>query len=186
MPAAQARSIDPKAGAAAQKTIEAFADRFDLPVAPAFRYQDYFDNRHRCYVGCVGIGVDPKLAAAVKDADMVVGLSLGNDQLGYYEPAHAFVFANGEAPYHSDHLQYNISPVFGDEEIQTQVSNLGAVGFGTNTFTLCTPENNNWAQAAHPGLQAMAYPEQGDACLVYTSDAADASICATLAVRCPL
>jgi hypothetical protein len=103
------------------------------------------------------------IAAAVKDADMVVGLSLGNDQLGYYEPAHAFVFANGEAPYHSDHLQYNISPVFGDEEIQTQVSNLGAVGFGTNSFALSTPENNNWAQAAHPGLQALAYPEQGDA-----------------------
>ena len=47
---------------AAQKALEAFADRFDLPVAPAFRYQDYFDNRHRCYVGCAGIGLDPKLA----------------------------------------------------------------------------------------------------------------------------
>jgi len=64
---------------AIQKTVEAFADRFDLPVAPAFRYQDYFDNRHRCYVGCVGIGIDAKLAAAVKDADLliVVGARLG-------------------------------------------------------------------------------------------------------------
>ena len=47
---------------AVQRAIEAFAERFDLPVAPAFRYQDYVDNRHRCYVGCVGIGIDPKLA----------------------------------------------------------------------------------------------------------------------------
>ena len=64
---------------AAQKAMEAFADRFDLPVAPAFRYQDYFDNRHRCYVGCAGIGIDPKLAAAIKDADLliVVGARLG-------------------------------------------------------------------------------------------------------------
>jgi acetolactate synthase-1/2/3 large subunit len=64
---------------AAQKAVEAFADRFDLPVAPAFRYQDYFDNRHRCYVGCAGIGLDPKLAAAVKEADLllVVGARLG-------------------------------------------------------------------------------------------------------------
>jgi acetolactate synthase-1/2/3 large subunit len=63
----------------AQKAVEAFADRFDLPVAPAFRYQDYFDNRHRCYVGCAGIGLDPKLAAAIKDADLliVVGARLG-------------------------------------------------------------------------------------------------------------
>ena len=64
---------------AAQKALEAFADRFDLPVAPAFRYQDYFDNRHRCYVGCAGIGLDPKLAAAIKDADLliVLGARLG-------------------------------------------------------------------------------------------------------------
>ena len=64
---------------AAQKAMEAFADRFDLPVAPAFRYQDYFDNRHRCYVGCAGIGLDPKLAAAIKDADLliVLGARLG-------------------------------------------------------------------------------------------------------------
>jgi acetolactate synthase-1/2/3 large subunit len=64
---------------ATQKGVEAFADRFDLPVAPAFRYQDYFDNRHRCYVGCAGIGLDPALAAAIKDADLliVVGARLG-------------------------------------------------------------------------------------------------------------
>jgi acetolactate synthase I/II/III large subunit len=63
----------------AQKAVEAFAERFDLPVAPAFRYQDYFDNRHRCYVGCAGIGLDPTLAAAIKDADLliVIGARLG-------------------------------------------------------------------------------------------------------------
>ena len=65
--------------AAAQKAMQAFADRFDLPVAPAFRYQDYIDNRHRCYVGCAGIGIDAKLGAAVKDADLliVLGARLG-------------------------------------------------------------------------------------------------------------
>jgi acetolactate synthase-1/2/3 large subunit len=64
---------------AAQKATEAFADRCDLPVASAFRYQDYFDNRHRCYVGCAGIGLEPALAAAIKDADLllVLGARLG-------------------------------------------------------------------------------------------------------------
>ncbi len=63
----------------AQKALEAFADRFDLPIAPAFRYQDYMDNRHRCYVGCAGIGIDAKLGAAVKEADLliVLGARLG-------------------------------------------------------------------------------------------------------------
>ena len=59
---------------AAQQATQAFADRFDLPVASAFRYQDYFDNRHRCYVGCAGIGLEPSLAAAIKDADVLVVL----------------------------------------------------------------------------------------------------------------
>ena len=39
-----------------QKKVEAFAARFDLPVAAAFRFQDYIDNRHACYVGHAGIG----------------------------------------------------------------------------------------------------------------------------------
>ena len=61
------------------RRIEAFADKFSLPVATAFRYQDYIDNRHRCYVGCAGIGIDAKLSAAIKTADLllVVGARLG-------------------------------------------------------------------------------------------------------------
>lgn len=62
-----------------QKQIEAFADRFDMPVAAAFRFQDYIDNRHRCYAGHSGIGVDPKLQAAIRNSDLliVLGARLG-------------------------------------------------------------------------------------------------------------
>jgi acetolactate synthase-1/2/3 large subunit len=69
-----------------QKAVETFADRFDLPVAPAFRYQDYVDNRHRCHVGCAGIGIDPALANAIKSADLliVVGARLGEMTTSQY------------------------------------------------------------------------------------------------------
>jgi acetolactate synthase-1/2/3 large subunit len=62
-----------------QAAIETFAARFDLPVAAAFRYQDYIDNRHANYVGHAGIGLDASLAAAIKDADLliVIGARLG-------------------------------------------------------------------------------------------------------------
>ena len=62
-----------------QKKVEAFATRFDLPVAAAFRFQDYIDNRHPCYVGHAGIGLDAKLADAVRNADLllVMGAHLG-------------------------------------------------------------------------------------------------------------
>ena len=65
--------------ASVKRAVEAFADRFDLPVLPAFRYQDYFDNRHRCHIGCASVGMPPALAAAIKDADVliVVGARLG-------------------------------------------------------------------------------------------------------------
>lgn len=62
-----------------QARIERFAERFDLPIAAAFRFQDYMDNRHPCYVGHAGIGIDGKLAAAIRDADVliVLGARLG-------------------------------------------------------------------------------------------------------------
>lgn len=66
--------------------IQAFAERFDMPVAPAFRYQDYIDNRHPNHVGCAGIGIDPKLAAAIRNADLliVVGARLGEMTTSQY------------------------------------------------------------------------------------------------------
>lgn len=65
--------------AKAAKHIQAFAAANQLPVACVFRRQDHFNNAHRCYVGDVGIGINPKLAQRVKDADLllVVGARLG-------------------------------------------------------------------------------------------------------------
>jgi acetolactate synthase-1/2/3 large subunit len=69
-----------------ERQVEAFAERFDLPVAAAFRYQDYIDNRHPCYVGHAGVAADPVLAGAIRDADLllVVGARLGEITTGLY------------------------------------------------------------------------------------------------------
>ena len=65
--------------AAACAALRSLAERTGLPVACAFRHQDLFDNRHASYAGDVGIGINPKLAARVRDADvlLVVGERLG-------------------------------------------------------------------------------------------------------------
>ncbi|MBK1669672.1 thiamine pyrophosphate-binding protein [Rhodovibrio sodomensis] len=65
--------------AQAKADFEAFAHANDLPVACAFRCQDYFDNRHECYAGDVGLGVNPALAQRVREADLllVVGARMG-------------------------------------------------------------------------------------------------------------
>ena len=59
--------------------VARFAEANNLPIGASFRCQDYLDNRHPNYVGHVGIGIDPKLGARVRDSDLliVVGSRLG-------------------------------------------------------------------------------------------------------------
>ncbi len=56
-----------------------FAERWDLPIIASFRCQDYVDNTHRSYVGNLGLGANPALLAAVREADLIlaVGARLG-------------------------------------------------------------------------------------------------------------
>jgi len=58
--------------AQAQTQLMAFAERVNIPVAAAFRYQDYMDNRHPNYVGDVGIAIDPNLARRVRETDLLI------------------------------------------------------------------------------------------------------------------
>ncbi|MBK9607818.1 MAG: thiamine pyrophosphate-binding protein [Betaproteobacteria bacterium] len=71
---------------AARANIRAFAEAWQLPVGCAFRFQDLFDNTHPQYVGDVGIGINPKLAARIRDADLVVAIGprLGEMTTGGY------------------------------------------------------------------------------------------------------
>jgi acetolactate synthase I/II/III large subunit len=79
--------------------ITRFVEAFDLPVATSFRAKDLFDNRHRCYAGDVGIGPNPKLAARVREADLLIacGPRLGEMTTSGYQllapplPAQALV-----------------------------------------------------------------------------------------------
>ena len=66
--------------------LQQFAESNHLPVACAFRFQDLLDNAHPNYIGDVGIGINPKLAARVKQADLVIALGprLGEMTTGGY------------------------------------------------------------------------------------------------------
>jgi acetolactate synthase-1/2/3 large subunit len=57
---------------AACADVQKFAEANGLPVTCAFRFQDLLDNEHPHYVGDVGIGINPKLAARVKEADVLI------------------------------------------------------------------------------------------------------------------
>ena len=66
--------------------MQRFAEGWNLPVGCAFRFQDLFDNRHANYAGDVGIGINPKLARRITEADLIlaVGPRLGEMTTGGY------------------------------------------------------------------------------------------------------
>jgi acetolactate synthase-1/2/3 large subunit len=57
---------------AATAALMRFAERFQLPVATTFRRGHLFDAEHPCYAGDLGIGLNPKLLARIKAADLVL------------------------------------------------------------------------------------------------------------------
>ncbi|HXD40501.1 MAG TPA: thiamine pyrophosphate-binding protein [Ramlibacter sp.] len=70
----------------AAQALQRFAENWKLPVGNAFRFQDTFDNHHPLYAGDVGIGLNPKLAARIKDSDLIlaIGPRLGEMTTGGY------------------------------------------------------------------------------------------------------
>ncbi len=68
------------------RALQRFAENWRLPVGCGFRFQDTFDNHHPLYAGDVGIGINPKLAARVGEADLVIalGVRLGEMTTGGY------------------------------------------------------------------------------------------------------
>jgi acetolactate synthase-1/2/3 large subunit len=72
----------PQSAAALQR----FAENWQLPVANAFRFQDCFDNHHPHYAGDVGLGINPALAARVRESDLLIAIGprLGEATTGGY------------------------------------------------------------------------------------------------------
>jgi acetolactate synthase-1/2/3 large subunit len=64
---------------ATSEAMREFFEANELPAGAAFRRQDALDNDSSSYAGDVGIGINPKLAARVREADLllVVGPRLG-------------------------------------------------------------------------------------------------------------
>ncbi|MRD45908.1 thiamine pyrophosphate-binding protein [Caenimonas koreensis] len=56
------------------QALQRFAENWKLPVGNAFRFQDTFDNHHSQYAGDVGIGINPKLAARVRESDLIIAI----------------------------------------------------------------------------------------------------------------
>jgi acetolactate synthase-1/2/3 large subunit len=87
--------------------IAHFAEANHLPIGCAFRFQDLIPNTHPNYVGDVGIGINPKLAQRIKDADVVlaIGPRLGEMTTSGYTVFEAPVPKQTLIHIHSDALE---------------------------------------------------------------------------------
>ena len=54
--------------------MQAFCEANALPVACAFRCQDFVDNRSPSYVGVLGVAMDEAIAGRLRDADLVLAI----------------------------------------------------------------------------------------------------------------
>jgi acetolactate synthase-1/2/3 large subunit len=68
--------------AEAVAAFRAFAEASDLPVCATFRRQDLLDNESQSYIGEIGLGVNPKLAERVGDADLILVLGARLGEIG--------------------------------------------------------------------------------------------------------
>jgi acetolactate synthase-1/2/3 large subunit len=73
--------------AQAAQDLARFAEGFGLPVCATFRRMDRIDNRHPNYAGDLSVGMNPKLAARLREADclLVIGSRLGDIATGSYD-----------------------------------------------------------------------------------------------------
>jgi acetolactate synthase I/II/III large subunit len=128
--------------------VEAFASAWKLPVGCVFRRQDRFDNAHPSYAGDIGIGINPKLAARVREADVLVAVG---PRLGEITTS-GYSFLDIPAP------KQKLIHIHPDPEELGRVYRpfLGiaatAAGFAAALDTLAPPSNARWAaetEAAH-------------------------------------
>jgi acetolactate synthase I/II/III large subunit len=66
--------------------LATFAKTWALPVAVSFRRQDRLDNDHPAYAGDLGVGMNPKLAQRLQEADLILALGtrMGDIATGGY------------------------------------------------------------------------------------------------------
>ncbi|MGH2857515.1 MAG: thiamine pyrophosphate-dependent enzyme [Solirubrobacteraceae bacterium] len=60
--------------------VRELCESWGVPVASAFRRQDHIDNDSAVYCGMLGLGMDPRLAARARDADVLLAIGTRLDE----------------------------------------------------------------------------------------------------------
>jgi acetolactate synthase-1/2/3 large subunit len=139
------------------RQVAEFASAWQLPVSCSFRRQMLFSGEHACYAGDVGLGINPKLLARLKDADLIVLLGGRLSEV----PSQSYTLLGIPVP------KQTLIHVFADPDELNHVyqADLGIaaspIGFALELATLAPPAAPVWAgatQAAHTDYLAWSDP----------------------------
>jgi acetolactate synthase-1/2/3 large subunit len=127
----------------AVKDFTAFAEKFDLPVAVSFRRQMLFPANHRCFIGDVGIGLNPALLARVAQADVVLLVGGRMSEM----PSQAYTLFDIPVPKQTLIHVHPDSGELGRVYRATLAINASPVAFASELSALSAPTAKPWAAA---------------------------------------
>ncbi|MGH2876977.1 MAG: thiamine pyrophosphate-dependent enzyme, partial [Solirubrobacteraceae bacterium] len=154
---------------AAADLVRELCESWGVPVASAFRRQDHIDNDSPAYCGMLGLGMDPRLAARARDADVLlaIGARLDEPTTGGYEivsaprPRQTLIHVHAGA----DELGRVFEPTLA---IQADAAELA-----TAALALPAPDGSRWAEwTAAARRDAVAFRTPAGAATGATAEAA--------------
>jgi acetolactate synthase I/II/III large subunit len=144
---------------AATDTV-ALCESWGVPLATAFRCQDYVDNGSPAYCGTLGLGIDPRLGARVRESDLllVIGARLDEPTTGGYSiieaprPRQALIHVHADP----DELGHVFEPTLG--------ICAGSAEFVAAAAALEAPDGTRWQRwTAAAAADARAFRMPGEA-----------------------
>ena len=142
--------------AQAQADLEALATATGLPVAVTFRRQDYIDNAHPNFIGDLGVGMNPKLAQRLRDADalLILGARMGETATNGYRLLDPAAPAKTILHIHPDPDEIGSVYQPSDSLVATAPAFLAALQGAKGQFT-----NPDWTHAARADYTAWQVPQ---------------------------
>jgi acetolactate synthase I/II/III large subunit len=142
------------------QALQRFAENWKLPVGNAFRFQDTFDNHHPLYAGDVGIGINPKLAARIRESDLIIAIGPRLGEMttsGYTLPkppkaAQKLVHIHGSAE--------ELNRVYQADLAINATMNAAARSLEVLTAPNELPWGDDWAKAANADYRENLKPQQ--------------------------
>ncbi len=127
--------------ATAVKQFVEFAERFKLPVAVSFRRQMLFPANSPCFIGDVGIGLNPELLKRVQDADLVLLVGGRMSEM----PSQAYTLFDIPVPKQTLVHVHPDSGELGRVYRAAVAINASPIAFAAELSSLATPSATPWA-----------------------------------------